>query len=71
MSYQSRLKIAILKIGVKVAEDCLSPWFFTGMATGFFVGFWGALVSLLIDRSLRHGYFQLVKKLGDWIRLSL
>ncbi|MFQ6665504.1 hypothetical protein Gotur_032232 [Gossypium turneri] len=30
-------------------------WFFTGMATGFFVGFWGAFVSLLINRSLRHG----------------
>ncbi|PPR84125.1 hypothetical protein GOBAR_AA36591 [Gossypium barbadense] len=53
-------------------EGLFEPlWFFTGMATGFFVGFWGAFVSLLINRSLRHGYFQLVNKLGNWIRLSL
>ncbi|MBA0578648.1 receptor-like protein EIX2 [Gossypium raimondii] len=52
-------------------KGLFEPVVFTGMATGFFVGFWGAFVSLLINKSLRHGYFQLVKKLGDWIRLSL
>ncbi|TYH62214.1 hypothetical protein ES332_D07G104000v1 [Gossypium tomentosum] len=53
-------------------EELFEPlWFVTGTIAGFLVGFWGVFGSLLISRSWRHKYFQLVNKLGDWIRLTM
>ncbi|TYG58708.1 hypothetical protein ES288_D08G244200v1 [Gossypium darwinii] len=53
-------------------EGLFEPlWFFIGMTTGFLVGFWGILGSLVINRSWRHKYFQLVNKLREWIRLRM
>ncbi|XP_052490851.1 receptor-like protein EIX2 [Gossypium raimondii] len=34
-------------------------------------GFWGIFGSLVINRSWRHKYFQLVSKLTDWMRLTM
>ncbi|KAK8650815.1 hypothetical protein V6N13_140439 [Hibiscus sabdariffa] len=53
-------------------EEWFEPlWFFTGMTAGFLIGFWGIFGSLLINRSWRHMYFQMVNKSGDWIRLTV
>ncbi|MBA0737328.1 hypothetical protein Gogos_010798 [Gossypium gossypioides] len=53
-------------------EGLFEPlWFFIAMAIGFLVGFWGIFGSLVINRSWRHKYFQLVSKLTDWIRLTM
>ncbi|KAK8521702.1 hypothetical protein V6N13_021786 [Hibiscus sabdariffa] len=47
-------------------EESFEPlWFFTGLTTEFLVGFWGIFGLLLINRSWRNAYFQMVNKLGD------
>ncbi|KAB2073648.1 hypothetical protein ES319_A07G097300v1 [Gossypium barbadense] len=53
-------------------EELFEPlWFVTGMIARFLVGFWGVFCFLLISRFWRHKYFQLVNKLGDWIKLTM
>ncbi|GMI85700.1 hypothetical protein like AT2G34930 [Hibiscus trionum] len=53
-------------------EEWFEPlWFFTGMTTGFLIGFWGIFGSLLINRCWRHRYFEMVNRSGDWIRLRM
>ncbi|KAK8521696.1 hypothetical protein V6N12_066284 [Hibiscus sabdariffa] len=53
-------------------EESFEPlWFFTGMTAGFLIGFWGIFGSLLVNKSWRHRYFQMVNKSGDWIRLTV
>ncbi|TYJ23742.1 hypothetical protein E1A91_A08G213700v1 [Gossypium mustelinum] len=53
-------------------EGLFEPlWFFIGMIIEFFIGFWGIFGSLMINRSWRYKYFQLVSKLTDWIKLTM
>ncbi|XP_022769543.1 probable inactive leucine-rich repeat receptor kinase XIAO [Durio zibethinus] len=53
-------------------EELFEPlWFFTGMAAGFVIGFWGVLGTLLLNRSWRHRYFGFLSKLGEWICLTM
>ncbi|TYI16032.1 hypothetical protein ES332_A08G227800v1 [Gossypium tomentosum] len=53
-------------------EGLFEPlWFFIGMIIEFLIGFWGIFGSLMINRSWRYKYFQLVSKLTDWIKLTM
>ncbi|KAK8521698.1 hypothetical protein V6N12_066286 [Hibiscus sabdariffa] len=56
----------------KSDEESFEPlWFFTGMTAGFLIRFWGIFGSLLVNRSWRHIYFQMVNKSANWIRLKV
>ncbi|KAK8521703.1 hypothetical protein V6N13_021787 [Hibiscus sabdariffa] len=53
-------------------EESFKPLcFFTGMTAGFLIGFWGIFGSLLVNRSWRHKYFQMVNKSADWVKLTV
>jgi EIX receptor 1/2 len=40
-------------------------WFYTSIALGFIVGFWGVCGSLLLKSSWRHAYFQYLERIRD------
>ncbi|GLT86668.1 hypothetical protein SLE2022_047900 [Rubroshorea leprosula] len=42
-------------------------WFYTGIASGFVVGFWAVYGTLVIKRSWRHAYFRFVEEMKDRI----
>eukprot|EP00257_Ricinus_communis_P026957 XP_025014371.1 receptor-like protein EIX1 [Ricinus communis] len=46
-------------------------WLYAGMGLGFIVGFWGVSCTLLLKRSWRHAYFQLLDKLADRLYVTL
>ncbi|KAH6761578.1 hypothetical protein C2S52_019011 [Perilla frutescens var. hirtella] len=45
----------------------LSLEFYISLFLGFVVGFWGVVGSLILKRSWRYGYFELVDVVGDWL----
>ncbi|KAE7996107.1 hypothetical protein FH972_000855 [Carpinus fangiana] len=45
-------------------------WFYTSIAIGFIVGFWGICGSLVLKSSWRHAYFQFLDKMGDRLTLQ-
>ncbi|GKV48776.1 hypothetical protein SLEP1_g55569 [Rubroshorea leprosula] len=42
-------------------------WFYIGVVSGFVVGFWAVLGTLVIKRSWRHAYFRFVEEMTDRI----
>ncbi|KAF9671197.1 hypothetical protein SADUNF_Sadunf12G0022400 [Salix dunnii] len=55
----------------KTVNDEFSMWFYIGMGNGFFVFFCGLSGALLLKHSWRHGYFQFLDKLLDFLYLIL
>ncbi|XP_043809020.1 receptor-like protein EIX1 [Manihot esculenta] len=48
-------------------KDEFWKWYYAGMGLGFSAGFWGVSSTLLLKRSCRHAFFQLLNKFGDWV----
>ncbi|XP_059462376.1 receptor-like protein EIX2 [Corylus avellana] len=46
-------------------------WFYTSIALGFIVGFWGVCGSLLLKNSWRHAYFQFLERIGDKLYVAI
>jgi EIX receptor 1/2 len=46
-------------------------WFYTSIALGFIVGFWGVCGSLLLKSSWRHAYFQFLERIGDKLYVAI
>ncbi|KAE8055542.1 hypothetical protein FH972_012375 [Carpinus fangiana] len=46
-------------------------WFYTSIALGFIVGFWGVCGSLLLKSSWRHAYFRYLERIGDWLYVTI
>ncbi|KAE8124790.1 hypothetical protein FH972_019643 [Carpinus fangiana] len=46
-------------------------WFYTSIAVGFVVGFWGACGTLVLKSSWRHAYFQVLERMGDIIFVTI
>ena len=46
-------------------------WFYTSIAIGFIVGFWGVCGSLMLKSSWRHAYFQFLEKMGDKLYITI
>ncbi|XP_058082491.1 receptor-like protein EIX1 [Magnolia sinica] len=51
-------------------EGFMWVWFFTSMASGFVVGFWGVCGVLIFKKSWRIAYFQLCDKMMDKIFMA-
>jgi EIX receptor 1/2 len=46
-------------------------WFYTSIALGFIVGFWGVCGSLLLKSSWRYAYFRYLERIGDWLYVTI
>jgi EIX receptor 1/2 len=46
-------------------------WFYTSIAVGFVVGFWGVCGTLVLKSSWRHAYFQFLERIGDRIFVTI
>jgi EIX receptor 1/2 len=46
-------------------------WFYTSIAVGFVVGFWGVCGTLVLKSSWRHAYFQFLERMGDRIFVTI
>lgn len=46
-------------------------WFYTSIAMGFIVGFWGVCESLVLKSSWRHAYFQFLDRMGDRLYVTI
>jgi EIX receptor 1/2 len=46
-------------------------WFYTSIAMGFIVGFWGVCGSLVLKSSWRHAYFQFLDRMGDRLYVTI
>lgn len=51
-------------------DDELFSWLYIGMGVGFAVGFWGVCVSLVLNRTWRHTYFQFLDHIQDRIYVA-
>ncbi|XP_065626289.1 receptor-like protein EIX2 isoform X2 [Quercus suber] len=52
-------------------EDEFPKCLYIGMGLGFMVGFWGVCGSLMLSRSWRHLYFQMISNLNDWLYVAM
>ncbi|XP_019055459.1 PREDICTED: receptor like protein 30-like [Nelumbo nucifera] len=57
--------------GDNETSESKMQWFYISMAPGFVVGFWLVCGSLLLKRSWRLAFFQLLGNLKDWILLKI
>ncbi|XP_059315674.1 receptor-like protein EIX1 [Lycium ferocissimum] len=51
-------------------DEILSIGFYVSAASGFILGFWGVLFTLILKQSCRHAYFQLLNNIANWIFVS-
>ncbi|KAK9291680.1 hypothetical protein L1049_019629 [Liquidambar formosana] len=52
-------------------KDSEMLWFYVGIGPGFAVGFWVVCGTLLVKKTWRYAYFQLVDDIRDWITLLI
>ncbi|KAF5184886.1 LRR receptor-like serine/threonine-protein kinase [Thalictrum thalictroides] len=49
----------------------ISIWFYTGMASGYVVGFWGACGVLLFKKTWRYAYFRFADDIKDMLFVAI
>ncbi|GJR76523.1 leucine-rich repeat domain, L domain-like protein [Tanacetum coccineum] len=48
-------------------EEGIERWFYIGGASGFATGFWIVCSTILLNRRMRHAFFQFYDSLKDWV----
>ena len=51
-------------------DQFLTLEFYVSSILGFFVGFWGVCGTLILNRSWRHGYYNFLTGMKDWLYLT-
>ncbi|KAJ8540136.1 hypothetical protein K7X08_026525 [Anisodus acutangulus] len=51
-------------------DKILSFGVYASVASGYILGFWGLIFTLILEQSFRDAYFQLLTKVADWIFVS-
>ncbi|KAH9648760.1 hypothetical protein KPL70_025724 [Citrus sinensis] len=51
-------------------DQFLTLEFYVSSILGFFVGFWGVCGTLMLNRSWRHGYFNFLTGMKDWVYVT-
>ncbi|XP_010266618.1 PREDICTED: receptor-like protein 12 [Nelumbo nucifera] len=53
------------------SSDSEMQWFYISILPGFVVGFWGVCGTLLLKKTWRHAYFNLLDDMKDWVFLVI
>ncbi|KAH9679485.1 hypothetical protein KPL71_026155 [Citrus sinensis] len=51
-------------------DQFMTLGFYVGLILGFFVGFWGVCGTLMLNRSWRHGYYNFLTGMKDWLYVT-
>ncbi|XP_060211687.1 receptor-like protein EIX2 [Lycium barbarum] len=51
-------------------DEIFSIGFYVSVASGFILGFWGVIFTLILKQSCRDAYFQLLTNVANWIFVS-
>ncbi|KAH9648750.1 hypothetical protein KPL70_025719 [Citrus sinensis] len=51
-------------------DQFMTLGFYVGLILGFFVGFWGVCGTLMLNRSWRHGYYNCLTGMKDWLYVT-
>ncbi|GKB35315.1 leucine-rich repeat-containing protein [Tanacetum coccineum] len=52
-------------------EEGIERWFYIGGASGFATGFWIVCSTILLNRRMRHAFFQFYYSLKDWVYVKV